>query len=218
MKLGTSSRQSHKLEKKNKEKCSLYMDHIILEQSQFPVRELGYLWRGENREKSVLAFSYRKRFEQPLKCSGVHFMVFMKGWSMCLLLLYYCWGVETAHKRKTATTKESLPFSDVMLVPPSSLFNWGLLYFYFYSSCSSEWLVERCDSKEGSNCSSSCWVYYLHFNKGKEKAFLKGRPFVAHLQHVGSTQQSAVYCTVGPLHLSLTNCVITTWLTTLPIS
>lgn len=31
------------IRQKIKKKCSLYMDHIILEKSHFPARELGYL-------------------------------------------------------------------------------------------------------------------------------------------------------------------------------
>lgn len=142
-----------------------------------------------------------------------YFMVFMKGWSTCLLLLYYCWGVETTHTRKSVTAKESVPFSDVMLVP----LQLRPLVFLFLFQLFLRMIGRKVWLQGRFKLFLQLLGYYLHFNMGKEKTFWKRRPFVAQLQPVDSTQQSAVHCTVGSLHLSLTSCVITTHLTTLPI-
>lgn len=85
---------------KIKKKCSLYMDHMILKKSQFPAREPRYTWRGENRKKSVPAFSYREKVWAALEmqCYAVdsYFMVFLNSDGMVhvstvALLLLRCW-------------------------------------------------------------------------------------------------------------------------------
>lgn len=59
--------------------------------------------------------------------------------------------------------------SQILLMSSNSIFSQGLIYFCFYSGCSSKRWVARRDSEEGLYCSSSCAFYYLHFRIDKEK-------------------------------------------------
>lgn len=65
-------------------------------------------------------FKTEKKFEQPLKCSGV-LLIPISWFSWDGPCVYRCSTIAETHK--SVTTKESLPFSDIMLVPPGSLFS-----------------------------------------------------------------------------------------------
>lgn len=166
---GNTLQANPQIRQKIKKKCSLCMNHIILKKSQFPARELGYLWEGENREK--LPFHTEERFEQPFKCSGVLLIPISWFWWREGPRVYCCSTMAEVlrqHVKGKVRQLQESPFLRCHVSTPSVE---ASCIFYFYSSCSSEWLLERCDSKEGSNCSSSCWVYYLHLMWAKRRPF-----------------------------------------------
>lgn len=136
-KLWSLFRQFHKLNRKEK----VLIVHWSHNPGDEPVSRKRNLdaWKHETEKSSSCLFKYRKEDQAALEMQWFAFLVYFMAFTK--------W--------------------EILLATPSSIFSQDLIYFCFYSHCSSKGLVARRGS-EDLFCSSSCGFYSLHFKMGKQ--------------------------------------------------